>query len=154
MKLRLLYYLLSVLIISCNNNTNIEERAQEPIPEQHHHHEVLSDSVNLNQGNKWRSDAVTNENISSFQHIVEQVKQIKDPGLQEYNDAGTKMQKQLDKLISECRMKGPDHEALHKWLAPLFNSVSSLMKSRDKMEASQLIDEIYSHVNSYKNYFE
>jgi hypothetical protein len=51
-------------------------------------------------------------------------------------------------------MKGPDHEALHKWLAPLFISVSSLVKSQDKIEASQLIDNIHSYVNSYAKYFE
>src|SRR6476620_1190987 len=153
MKPRFLYFLLSVLILSCNNNSTIEERAKEPISEQHRH-EVITDSVHLNQGKKWKSDAVTNENISSFQQIVEQVKQVKDPGLQEYNDAGAKMQKQLDKLISECRMKGPDHEALHKWLTPLFINVSSLAKSKDKPEASKLIGTIYSHINSYTKYFE
>jgi hypothetical protein len=153
MKPGLMYLLLVIIILSCNNSARNEEQTKEPIHEQHGN-EVVSDSVGLNQGKKWKSDAITNENITSFRAIAEQAKQAKDPGIKEYNEAGTRMQKQLDKLISECRMKGPDHEALHKWLTPLFTSVSSLVKSKDKMEASQLIDKIYSHVNSYTKYFE
>jgi hypothetical protein len=138
------------LILSCNNNTTIKEGAKEPDSEQHQHG-VLADSVHLDQGKKWKSDAVTNENISSLQQIVGQLKQIKNPGLQAYNEAGAQMQKQLDKLISDCRMKGADHEALHTWLTPLFMNIPSLAKSKDTTEASQLIETIYSHVNSYTN---
>jgi L-lactate utilization protein LutB len=153
MKAGFLYLLFIFIIFSCNNSAKNEEQTKEPIHEQHTN-EILGDSLRLNQGKKWKSDAITNENITSFQRIAEQAKQIKDPGIKEYNEAGARMQKQLDKLISECRMKGPDHEALHKWLAPLFTSVSSLVKSQDKIEASQLIDKIHSYVNSYAKYFE
>jgi hypothetical protein len=153
MKPGFLYLLLVIIILSCNNSARHEEQTKEPIHEQHSN-EILGDSLRLNQGKKWNIDAITNDNIASFQRIAEQARQMIDPGIKEYNEVGARMQKQLDKLVSECRMKGPDHEALHKWLTPLFTSVSSLVKSQDKIEASQLIDKIHSYVNSYTKYFE
>jgi len=153
MKPGFLYLWLLIIILSCNNSERNGGQTKAPIHAQHDN-EVVNDSVGLNQGKKWKSDAITNENIASFQRIAEQAKQMKDPGIKEYNEAGARMQRLLDKLISECRMKGPDHEALHKWLTPLFTSVSSLVKSKDKTEASQLIDNINNHVDSYAKYFE
>ena len=110
--------------------------------------------MELNNGKKWKSDAATNANISSFNQQAEQARHIDAKEISAYNQAGNGMQKQLDKLVSECHMQGPDHEALHKWLTPLFSNVSLLKKTSNITEASRLIDEIYNHVNGYSNYFE
>jgi hypothetical protein len=152
MKNNLLYLLFAWTIFSCNEST---PSVPESDKSEHVRHDVIStDSLNLNNGKKWRSDTITKENVSSLQAIVQETMAISNPGLKEYNTAGIRLKNQLDKLINECRMKGPDHEALHKWLAPLFNNVSALVKAKDSKEASKLMGDIHMHLNTFNTYFE
>ncbi len=148
------FYLAFILILfSCNNNNGKTEATPEPAHAEHAH-EAGNQQVELNNGKKWKSDAITTANISSFNQQAEQARHIDAKEISAYNQAGDGMQKQLDKLVSECRMQGADHEALHKWLTPLFSKVSLLKKTSNIKEASSLIQEIYNHVNSFSNYFE
>ncbi|HJW18086.1 MAG TPA: hypothetical protein VJ499_13230 [Flavisolibacter sp.] len=152
MKNNLIYLLLAWTIFSCNEST---PSVPESDKYEHVHHDAIStDSLNLNNGKKWQGDSVTKANVSSLQAVVQETIAISNPGQKEYNNAGISLKNQLDKLINECRMQGPDHEALHKWLTPLFNKVSALVKTQDSKEASELIEEIHMHLNTFNTYFE
>jgi hypothetical protein len=57
-------------------------------------------------------------------------------------------------MIRECKMQGPDHEALHKWLEPLMEQVSTLKQAATVAAAGQAFNVIQSQVNRYDQYFE
>lgn len=70
-------------------------------------------ALKLNNGSKWKTDAPTRENINAMKSLVMNV-DSKDPST--FQQLSTDLEAQTNKLIRECRMKGPDHDALHVWL--------------------------------------
>ncbi|HRF19060.1 MAG TPA: hypothetical protein PK977_12880, partial [Chitinophagaceae bacterium] len=64
------------------------------------------------------------------------------------------LQSGLDKMISECRMKGPDHDALHKWLEPLIGQVKKLNETEKPEESAQQLTAITQQIQLYFQFFE
>ena len=77
-----------------------------------------------------------------------------DKSLPAYGITAAELQGGLDKMISECRMKGPDHDALHKWLEPLMDAVATLKQSATESDASIQLKKIDTQVRRYAQYFE
>lgn len=83
----------------------------------HEHAEVTktetkkAEELQLNNGAKWKLDAPTRQNIAEIRPLLAGGAEGKD-----LQQAGTALQEKTDQLISECRMAGPDHDALHLWL--------------------------------------
>jgi hypothetical protein len=65
--------------------------------------------------------------------------------------SGAELQKHADKLIKECRMTGPDHDALHAWLGPFLQHVQALKTNRDTESASHALNE---DMKVFDTYFE
>jgi hypothetical protein len=152
MKYILLYSILAFSMLACNDNP--AGHLPEGSKSSQHDHEEASGVIELNNGARWKSDVNTNKNISAFQTILHDFKLIPVPRVKDCTDTGKRLQKQMDILIGECRMKGPDHEALHKWLTPLIADISSLVKATDASEGAHMVEAIERHVKSYPNYFE
>ena len=116
--------------------------------------EVTTEKLELNNGNKWKADSITNINVKNLQAIIQKYNAGADKSLVASTSIGTELQAGIDKMISECKMKGPDHEALHKWLEPLIGAASKLKKTTSGNEATSLIKEIDERLNMYGQYFE
>ncbi|MBY0349048.1 MAG: hypothetical protein GTN67_14760 [Hydrotalea flava] len=56
-------------------------------------------------------------------------------------------------MIQECRMSGPEHEALHHWLEPLINESNTLISITDTTLAKNTFDKIDKHLDVYRYYF-
>jgi len=114
-------------------------------------HEPASEKLVLNNGAKWKVDKITNNNVSDLQQMVT-------PGngksLKEYHMAGAALQNGITKMIRECRMKGPDHQALHKWLEPLMELVSKLSRVTDATAAARLYKQTTAQLDLFNRYFQ
>jgi hypothetical protein len=105
--------------------------------------------LHLNNGVKWKADAKTLANVSLLKSVVADA--IKQHPVN-YGLAATELQNGLDKMITECSMKGPDHEALHQWLLPLVKKVNALKEaSGDKAAAT--MNEIKLQIDLFDQYF-
>jgi hypothetical protein len=51
-------------------------------------------------------------------------------------------------------MKGPDHDALHKWLEPFIVEVASLKSATTEQKAGDVLKEIQKRLHLYTQYFE
>jgi hypothetical protein len=73
---------------------------------------------------KWKVDAPTLKNFAEIKAT------INGPALQKnnYTAMAVQLEKNINTLVSECRMKGEAHEALHAWLEQLITDVKSLKK--------------------------
>jgi hypothetical protein len=114
-------------------------------------HEPTSEKLMLNNGAKWKVDKITNNNVIDLQQMA---KPINGKSLKEYHMAGVALQNGITKMIRECRMKGPDHQALHKWLEPLMELVSKLSRATDATEAAHLYKETTAQLNLFNQYFQ
>ena len=114
-------------------------------------HEQASEKLVLNHGVKWKVDKITYNNVTNLQQIV---KLSKGKSLKEYRMAGVTLQNGITKMIRECRMKGPDHQALHKWLEPLMELVSKLNQASDTKAVARLYAATTAQLNLFNQYFQ
>jgi hypothetical protein len=57
-------------------------------------------------------------------------------------------------MVTECKMKGADHEALHQWLEPLMEKTRELKKVSNVENAATLLSEIGKQLALFPQYFE
>lgn len=139
-------------------NPNAEEAPPVPIDAETHaeHAEaaVAKNGLQLNNGARWMADAPTNANVKNLQAHMATFEASKDSSLAAHLVLADQLQTGLNKMISECKMKGADHDALHLWLEPLLAQVKALKGARSETEAPGLLQNIRTQVNYYDQYFE
>ncbi len=117
-------------------------------------HEPASEKLVLNNGAKWKVDKITNDNVLNLQQIVKTANGKSAKSLKDYHMTGVALQNGIGKMIRECRMKGSDHQALHKWLEPLMELVSKLSRATDAKAAARLYTATTAQLNLFNQYFQ
>jgi len=113
-----------------------------------------SEKLELNNGAKWKVDKITKNNIDNLKAIVRRFAGEKDRSLKALHKAGNDMHTGLDKMIRACKMKGPDHLALHKWLEPLMDQVEELKRSANVVTANKLFGAVILQLDRFDKYFQ
>jgi hypothetical protein len=149
----MILFLCSYFLNACNDqqptvNKNVTEDSV------HKHLESPEEKLALNNGQKWKVDSITKINVNNIQSIVASINNQQNKSLLIYKNSATDLQKGLDKMINECKMEGPDHEALHQWLKPLIEKVQELTKATTEEGAASVVKEIEEQINLYPQYFE
>lgn len=137
----------TVFLMACNSQGGNEKEATTAGHKDHGEHTT---GLALNDGAKWKADSATNNNVAVLKTIVARVK-TGDPG---YKQTADELQQGLNKMIAECKMKGPDHDALHKWLEPLIEKIKVLKNETAVEKADTIFKEIEEHINLFTQYFE
>ncbi|RYZ53441.1 MAG: hypothetical protein EOO14_15510 [Chitinophagaceae bacterium] len=101
--------------------------------------------LQLNNGQKWKLDAATRQHMKEIKTHISQASHAS--GVL----SGEELQRHADKLIKDCRMTGPDHDALHLWLGPFLQHVQALKDNRDAESASHALND---DVKAFDTYFE
>lgn len=114
-------------------------------------HEKASEELVLNNGSKWKIDQATGNNVDRLRQIA---KKVNGNTLADYHQAGTTLQAGIDQMIKECRMKGPEHLALHKWLEPLMEQVNRLNQATNGASAKIHFNEVRKRLNIFNQYFQ
>lgn len=135
--------LLALMLITagCSNNKS-ESKTKETQPQVT---ETNQTQLQLNNGQKWQLDEATRQNMKEMKAYISQATHATG-GL-----SGDVLQKHADKLINECRMSGPDHDALHAWLVPFLQHVQALKNNSNAESASHAVNE---DVKAFDTYFE
>lgn len=153
MKKLLVMLLCAGALWACTN----AEQSKEPVvkaAETSHEHESAATGLTLNNGKKWNSDEPTNRNVADLKAIVARFDAKSNKAVGDYTAFASEFGTGLDKMIKECRMQGPDHEALHQWLEPLLAKTADLKKATTEAEAATLFHGIHERLNEYNTYFE
>jgi len=108
----------------------------------------------LNDGAKWKSDASTNENVANLKSIIDRFKTNADPAVEDYHAFQASFTDGISKMVKECKMQGPDHDALHVWLEPLMKDNKELKEQDSKEALAATFSTINERVNIYPQYFE
>lgn len=139
----------SIAFVACQSR---DTKQSETKVENHQHDEAsTADMLTLNNGAKWKADSVTTQNVANLKNIIEN---LKPSDLNSYHDAAAKLQEGINKMISECKMKGDDHEALHHWLEPLMEQNKELTEAKEIEKAGEIFKSISARINLYDKFFE
>jgi hypothetical protein len=137
-----------VILFACNQSSKNAEAN-----ERGNHAEAQTKGLMLNNGAKWQSDSSTNRNVTDLRTIADNFKIPPHPSLNEYHILGRDLSNSLNKMIQECRMKGPDHDALHHWLEPVLKGSNQLKDITDTTTGRTTFDSINKQLDIYHNYF-
>lgn len=119
--------------------------------EHKHITEEKRSTLELNQGAKWKADASTKANVGKLKNTIAGAEQ---KGLENYGKVATALQEDINQLVSQCKMTGPDHEALHHWLEPIIENVKALSEVSSSEKAGSLLTDIRKQVDLFDEYFE
>ena len=151
MKLILTILLTTSLLLACNAGKEKEKTtATEPAVENHVERAEQAGLV-LNNGVKWKADSITLLNVALLQKIITSTKK---ESLENYSQTAKGLQDGLNKMVSECKMKGADHEALHHWLEPLMEKTKALKIANNIETAEAILGEIEKQIKLFPQYFE
>ncbi|HWJ03415.1 MAG TPA: hypothetical protein VNU93_07010 [Verrucomicrobiae bacterium] len=106
--------------------------------------------LTLDNGQKWKLDEPTRKNIGELKVIVDKAAAQSSPN---YHQVATDLQASTDKLIGECRMSGPDHDALHLWLEDYLPALKEL-HSNNKPIQKTAFRTVQTQVQQFGEYFE
>ncbi|HET7118828.1 MAG TPA: hypothetical protein VFI29_20220 [Hanamia sp.] len=149
MKKSLFTVLCASILFSCTQGTNNSG------PHSKDNHSTVADtSLTLNNGAKWKADSITNHNVIRLKVTANMFRVKPYPELDTYQLLGSDLANDADTMLQQCRMKGADHEALHKWLGPIINQSGRLKNVTDTAEGRKIFDFIDRRINEYQQYFE
>jgi len=135
------------MLLACNHQDHSEMHQDSTSHEE-------TQALNLNNGMKWKADTATNQRITDLQNIADHFKTITAPTPSEYQVLGNDMNNMLQKLLQECKMTGPDHEALHQWLTPVMRLSNDLKNIKDSSTARKNVNDLDTQLKAYHTYFE
>jgi hypothetical protein len=139
-------------LMACQSADKNQNKSSEKTTANNSHHEhKSSETLSLNNGVKWKADSITNKNVAALKNIIANVKFT---GLEDYHNTGQQLQVGINKMISECRMQGADHDALHRWLETLIETNKKLLESKTIDDAVEIFEIIKKQINLYSEFFE
>lgn len=140
--------ILTMAIVSCNSGVKTEEQghdkaSHEKAKEQHSAH-----GLQLNNGVKWEADDATQTNVAALKQVINDPAYAS-PGKR--TELAASLQMKIDTLIKQCRMKGPEHDALHVWLEKLQTDMKDL---KGEVEYADARAALKRDIDSFYSYFE
>ena len=150
-KITVLLMLISFML-ACHSETDtaVVEKV-EPVGIKHEKLEEKSAGLVLNNGARWKADSITKRNVSLLQTILSHASKNSPAN---YSQTAIQLEDGLTKMVSECKMKGEDHEALHHWLLPLMQKTKDLKSAGSAEKAAPVLKEIEAHIMLFAQYFE
>jgi len=146
MKKIILLFVFAAGFFACNQKPVTLE-----VAEQHVHQES---SISLDKGSKWQAGTETNENVAYLKLLTDVFSKNAKPTVEDYHSLASDLTAGINKMMQECKMTGPDHEALHQWLEPVIKTSDVLKTASDGVEARKEFIFLNDELNSYNKYFE
>jgi len=109
--------------------------------------------LTLNQGEKWHSDASTQFHADNLNKIAEKFGESIDDE-EAHRAFAAEVSNELAELVRDCKMKGPDHDALHLWLEPVMQGAAALEKASTASEGEVTAKRLITDIRTFNHYFE
>ena len=143
---------ISLFLFSCSNTSNEKSKQQtETVTHEEHQHNNEMQTIELNNGEKWKVDANMITHIRNMENDIISFSTVEQ---KDYKSLAEKLQSNIDLLTSNCTMKGKAHDELHKWLLPYIDLVKELSEAKDETEASKQFQNIQTSFTAFNQYFQ
>ena len=142
--MKTLFIALAVLLAACG--PGVSKKGSES--QDDHAHTKPDTATQLPETGKWKADLPTKKNVALMVDVVSDPKYL-EPS--ERDNLSSALQEKIDQLIQECRMQGPDHDALHKWLEEVLDKKKDLEKDEGYLES---VEELRLEIMDFYKLFE
>lgn len=141
---KIIVILTSLFFFAC---TNISQEKTESSTQ--HQHPDSTSILQLNNGAKWKTDEATRKNVAAIAQVVNDSSYATGKNRAQF---ANQVQVKLDTLVQQCKMTGPDHDALHVWLENIIHDVKEIKEDEDGYNKRYAA--LKKDVESFHNYFE
>jgi hypothetical protein len=139
--------LVTVLVVSCNQNK--KQEIAEPVQTVEESHE--SEGVlKLNNGDLWMANAETTEGIRKMTQLI--INFSESENMDAYPKLKTKLETEFGTIISKCTMTGEAHDQLHNYLLPMKPLFKDLA-AEDLATRKSGLEKLTKHLSEYSAYF-
>ena len=157
MKIKNLIFLTPFFILFACNNTGpksgqITDSTKTEVHTEAKHIEPVK-ALSLNNGEKWQSDESTRIHAMKLSAIFNAFEKSSRTGISDYQALASEAQTELNALVKDCKMSGPDHDALHVWLEPILTLTAELKSINSMEEAEAKVATISGDINNFSTYF-
>lgn len=142
-------FTMCLIVFACNSDYSKKEPG-ESVTNEHQNASTLT----LNNGAKWKADSITNRNVARLKTATDNFRVNLSPTVEEYHLFGNDLSNGLNTMVQQCKMTGPDHEALHHWLEPILNETKQLKNVSDTVKGRSIFNSLDKNIDSYHTYFE
>ena len=143
---------ISLFLFGCGNTSNEKSIEQtETVIHEEHQHDEESEVIELNNGEKWKVDAIMITHIRNMENDIISFSTVEK---KDFKSLSEKLQSNIDLLTSNCTMKGKAHDELHKWLLPYIDMVKELSEAKDESVASKQFRNIQTSFITFNQYFQ
>ena len=151
-KITILIPVISLFLFSCGNTSKEKSKEEtETVTHEEHQHNVEMQTIELNNGEKWKVDANMITHIRNMENDIISFSTVEQ---KDYKSLAEKLQSNIDLLTSNCTMKGKAHDELHKWLLPYIDLVKELSEAKDETEAAKQFENIQTSFTTFNQYFQ
>ncbi|HET9825603.1 MAG TPA: hypothetical protein VFP87_09715 [Chitinophagaceae bacterium] len=144
-----LFLIIGLLFMACTNNPSHVEATNEDEHEPHDTMTTNAASLQLNNGARWKTDEATRKNVAAMVRVVNDSTTM---GKNSRTQLASNLQQRIDTLVQQCKMKGPDHDALHLWLERVLMDLKQLKE--DDKEYQESYAALKKDVESFYTFFE
>jgi rubrerythrin len=141
---KIIVFLISFFFVACTNTS--QEKAESTTE---HVHSNSTSILKLNKEAKWKTDEATRQNVVAIEQVVNDSIYANGKNKVQFVN---QLQVKLDTLVQQCKMTGPDHDALHMWLGKVLHDVKEIKE--DENEHEKRYTALKKDVESFHDYFE
>lgn len=145
--------IMPLMLFSCNEANETKKDKMTEYLQPAHKHEENETGLSLNNGEKWQTDESTKGHVVKLDSILAGFRNTGKDDVENYKILADELQAELNVLVADCKMKGPDHEALHQWLMPFMKDVAELKKVSSQVHGKHGIEQITSKLGEFNKYF-
>ena len=141
---------LSLFVMACSGNVSQGEATDSGEKDKHEANtSVVHNSLQLNNGSRWKADAATRNNVAAIVNVINDSSNM---GQSNRAQLTKQLQIRIDTLVQQCRMQGPDHDALHVWLQQVLHDLQNV--KTEEHEYQKAYGALKKDVESFYVFFE
>ena len=135
------------VILSCDHHTSSDPDASDD-------HHAAAAMPRLDNGKRWLADAPTRRGFARLRADLPAVSSKSGAeSIADYNARANKVAADINAVFAACKMSGPAHAELHKYIALLLRDVEP-MRGKDLQAAQKAQEKLIQDVDSFTTYFE
>lgn len=134
--------ILFLVSASCSNQTVDSKKSNDS--------EKNTYKIELVNNKKWEVDKEMMLHIRNMESDIVSSSNQSSP---DFDKLGSKLDKNIGLLTSNCTMTGKAHDELHKWLLPFIDLVEELNSADSAEEQKESFDAIRESMNEFNAYF-
>ena len=146
---KILVILCGLLIAGCGNLPEEKTSKESGQIQQDKSATDPATEMHLRENIKYRADETTRRNVDSLTSIINDNSNKGEANRVQLTE---QVQKRIEILVQQCKMKGPDHDALHEWLEKVLDDLKRLKKEDNPYET--VYDSLKNDVESFYVLFE